>query len=432
MRRTLLCGVLAVVWCWTGPVSGARAQSLTLEERQLVAQVDAHANDAEALLEEVVNIPSATANLEGVRRVGDVFRRELEALGFTTRWSELPVEMQRAGHMVAERIGTEGSRLLLLGHLDTLLQGERFIRKGMTAYGTGIGDMKGGNVVLLHALKALHARGWLNQRRIVVILTGDEEGPGQPLAISRQLLTETAKRSDLALSFETGTASQVAVARRGASAWTLEVTGTAGHSSQIFGSRLGDGAVFEAARILTAFHDQLREQNVTFNPGVIVGGTTAEMVGASGTASGPVNAVAQKVLVKGDLRFLSEAQKETTRMKMRTIVEKHLPQTKSVITFLDLYPGMAPTSENLNLLTQLNQITQALGGPTVTARDPDAGGAGDLSFAAPFVPAMEGLGATGQGGHAPGESVDLSMLPLQIRRSRDLDLPPDPLVSKGR
>ncbi len=115
---------------------------------------------AEALLARVVDIESPTENFVGVRAVGDAFAGELRAIGFRTRWVELPPEMKRAGHLVAETGGTRGKRLLLLGHLDTVLAGERFRRDGTRVYGTGIADMKGGAVVMLQALLAagaLHA-----------------------------------------------------------------------------------------------------------------------------------------------------------------------------------------------------------------------------------------------------------------------------------
>ena len=81
----------------------------------------------------------------GVRAVGDAFAEELRAIGFRTRWVELPAGMKRAGHLVAETGGTRGKRLLLLGHLDTVLAGEKFRREGVRAFGTGAADMKGGD-----------------------------------------------------------------------------------------------------------------------------------------------------------------------------------------------------------------------------------------------------------------------------------------------
>jgi glutamate carboxypeptidase len=327
--------------------ASASAQTLTPEERRVAARVDANMDAALALLDRTVSIESATENLAGVRRGGDVQATELTARGFSTRWSEMPAAMKRAGHLIAERGGTTGSRLLLLGHLDTVLQSETFARVGNEARGSGVADMKGGNVVMVSALKALHEAGVLEGRRVTVIFTGDEESAGEPFTESRRDLVEAAKRSDLALSFEATVRNTATVARRGNSYWTLDVTGSTGHSAGIFGEERGSGAIFEAARILTAFHEQLRgEEYLTFNPAVIVGGTDVAFDTDHGTATGKRNVVAQKVMVHGDLRFISDAQRDNVRARMRAIVARHLPQTSATITFQDAYPAMSPTPEN--------------------------------------------------------------------------------------
>ena len=94
--------------------------------------------------------------------------------------------------------------------------------------------MKGGDVVLLYALKALSATGALNDTQIVVMLTGDEENAGKPLSVSRGDMIAAAKRSGAALSFEAAVGNTATVGRRGASSWTLEVTAKTGHSGGIF------------------------------------------------------------------------------------------------------------------------------------------------------------------------------------------------------
>lgn len=417
LRRIRYAAAVVVVVVLSG-VSPAAAQRLTAEEQRIVARVDANLEAAIALIARTVSIDSATQNLAGVRRVGDVLGQELQALGFATRWIDMPPGMNRAGHVVGERSGTSGSRLLLIGHLDTVLEGEKFERDGGRARGSGVADMKGGNVVLLYALKALHEAGALDGRRIAVIFTGDEESPGEPLAESRGILVDLARRSDIALGFEATVDNTATVARRGASFWTLEVTGSTGHSSGIFGEERGSGAIFEAARILHAFHDQLREPYLTFNPSVIVGGTDVEFSLDRGSAGGKTNVVAQKVVVRGDLRFISEAQKEKARSRMRAIVSEHLPRTGASITFQDAYPAMSPTEDNLALLKQLDRISRDLGAEGVEALDAGERGAADVSFAAPYVDGLDGLGIRHvANSHAPGETADLESLPLLIRRA---------------
>lgn len=395
------------------------ARGLSPEEQAIVRHVDAQEAQTLALLQKVVDIDSPTEDLAGVRKVGRVFQAELDGLGFATRWIDLPADMQRAGHLLAESRGTQGRRLLLLGHLDTVLRGERFRREGNRAFGTGISDMKGGIVVMIQALKALQAAGALRDARIKLLLTGDEESVGVPVDVSRRAMVAAAQDSDLALSFEPTVRNTATVGRRGSSKWSLEVEARTGHSSQIFGETLGDGAIFETARILHGFHEALRgQQYLTFNPSVIVGGTHARLDGVSGTATGKHNVVPVAARVEGDLRFISEAQKEAARAKMRAIVARSLPGTSARISFRDSYPAMTPNTGNDALLAQLDHVSRDLGYGPVGALDPGERGAGDIAFVAHLLPALDGIGlAHGDHTHAPGEWVDLEPTPRLIKRA---------------
>src|SRR5262245_14667249 len=173
-RRPALTFVLALA-ALAPATAPTRGEGLSSTEEKIVARVDSHRDEAVALLEKMVNIPSETQNFDGVRAVGRALAAEFARSGFTTRWDELPREGRRAGPLIAEHPGTRGKRVLLVGHIDTVLEGRRFERRaGGVAAGPGTHDMKGGDVVLLFALRALHEAGALDDRRVAVILTGDE------------------------------------------------------------------------------------------------------------------------------------------------------------------------------------------------------------------------------------------------------------------
>ena len=413
IKNTFVFFILAAVFA-----ASVFAQNLSADERKIAAAVDIDAAQQVALLERIVNIESPTENLEGVRAVGMVFKKELDALGFTTRWIEMPKEMKRAGHLIAERRGGKGKRVLLLGHLDTVLSGERFRREGNLAYGTGISDMKAGNAVLLYALKALAAADALKDANITVLLTGDEENSGEPAATSRGDMIEAAKRSDIVLSFENGGNGVATVARRGIGDWLLEVTGKTGHSSQIFKESMGAGAIFEASRIINQFYEALsKEKYLTFNPALIVGGTEAESPDFTGKATGKTNVVAARAIVRGDLRFISKEQEEAARNKMREIVSQNMHGTSAKITFLDGIPAMAPTDANYELLRRLDAVSRDLGFGEIKPLDPGERGAGDISYVTHLVPGLDGLGAIGTKAHAPGEYIEINALPQQTKRA---------------
>jgi glutamate carboxypeptidase len=399
--------------------SSAQA-GLDRTERAIARQAAAGQPDAEALLARVVDIESPTENLAGVRAVGDVFAAGLREIGFSTRWVELPAAMKRAGHLVAESSGTKGKRLLLLGHLDTVLSGEPFPREGTPAYGTGTADMKGGAVVMLQALEALHAAGALEDRRITVMLTGDEEDAGMPIADTRGPMIELAKQSDAALSFEAAIDGTATIGRRGINSWTLEVKGETGHSSGIFGEERGSGAIYEAARILAAIQAELgNEKYLTINPSVIVGGTKAALDDYRGTAEGKTNVIAPTAIARGDFRYISLEQERSVRERMQAIVERHLPRTQATLRFDEgAYPPMTPTPGNEELLEVLDGASRDLGLGPVAALDPAERGAGDIGFIAHMLPCLDGLGSGGGGNsHAPGESTDLATLTPMAQRA---------------
>jgi glutamate carboxypeptidase len=407
------------------PLTGGAAFAATLAptEARIRDAVRAQHDAAIALLQRAVDIPSGTHNLAGVRRVGDLFAGELRALGFETRWAALPDSLRRAGHLVAVRRGAAaGPRLLLIGHLDTVFEGDnqRWTRTDTVARGAGTSDMKGGDVALLLALRALRDAGRLDAMTVTVVMTGDEELPARPLDVARAALLDAARASDVALAFEGGSATRVAIGRRGSSTWRLEVDARQGHSAGIFAPQSGYGAIYEGARIVDEFRRTLVGENgLTFNVGVVAGGerVTRDSTGTALAASGKDNIIPPRFEAMGDLRFLRESQKDSARARMRAIVAASLPGAQARITFDDGYPAMAVTAANRRLLAVYDAGSRALGYPAVEGTPPELRGAGDVSFVAPLIPSIDGLGVDGAGSHSPRELVYLPSLRMSAERA---------------
>jgi glutamate carboxypeptidase len=424
--QTLPLAIALALGAIVAPAAAQGKGSLSKVERKIVSAVDRHNDAALELLIRVVNINSGTMNFAGVRQVGDVFRAQFDSLGFTTRWVD-GSSFGRAGHLVAEHPGL-GPKLLLIGHIDTVFPPESPFQKferldDSTARGPGVIDMKGGDVIVVYALRALKEAGLLDKMNIVVVFDGDEEDSGSPLSEARRALTDAAQGAAAALGFEDGAADPrtAVISRRSAGSWLLKSTGTPAHSSQIFTPSVGAGAVFEASRVLDEFYKQLAgEQYLTFNPGVIVGGTMVDLdtTLTEGTADGKHNVVAEYAEVGGDLRALTPEQLERAQKTMRDIVAKSLPNTKSEITFLEAYPPMAPTDGNKRLLAMYDQASRDLGFGPVEAVDPSRAGAADVSFVAKSVPmAIDGLGLSGHDDHTERETADLRMLAPLTKRA---------------
>lgn len=404
----------------------ATQAQLATPERKAIDYIDQHIQQATQLLINSVNINSGTLNTAGVKKVGDLYAAELRKLGFTIEWVNEPDSLHRAGHLVATHIGKKGKKLFLIGHLDTVFEpdmpaGPYTVLNDSTATGQGVNDMKGGDVVMITALQALEAAGQLKDMNVIAYFTGDEERSGSPHSVARKDFIERARTCDIALAFESAMGLHtVAAARRGASGWTLDVTAKTGHSATVFTDSAGDGAIYEAARILNTFREQLStEKYLTFNPGFIVGGSgvTIDAQDARGEAMGKTNIISPAAHVTGDLRFLTEAQKDAAREKMRTIVAGSLPGTHATIRFTDGLAAMEPTPGNLQLVAQLNKTTQDMGIGETLAGDPGARGAGDISDIAQYLPCLDGLGASGKGAHRAGETINLNEYPLLIKRA---------------
>ena len=420
MTRTLL--MLLIVL----PVTAQAQTSVPVSAEEVIVQhVDEELERAVELLEASVNINSGTMNFDGVRQVGDLFRREFDELGFRTEWID-GAAFNRAGHLVAVR-EAGGPKLLLIGHLDTVFPADSPFQEFEIvdqhfARGPGTTDMKGGNVVMIQALRALRAAGLLDDVSITAVLTGEEEKSGKPLGLAKKALIDAAIWADYAIGFEDGDGNPetAVISRRGSSDWDLAVTGRPAHSSQIFKPDYGDGAVYEAARILNRFRRELsRMENLTFNPGFIVGGTDVsyDVDASGGSAFGKTNVIARSVHVRGDIRAISPEQLERAKQRMREIVADNLPLTSAEITFGEGYPPMAPQEGNRALLEMFDGISRELGLGEVRAVDPRNAGAADISFTAEHVEmAMDGVGLMGSGGHTVDEVADLRTLPQQTKR----------------
>ena len=424
MRRWIASvAVLATILCGTERAFAAADRA----ETRMISQIEADSASNIALLEQLVRINSGTMNTAGVEQVGQVLRPKFEALGFDVRWVSM-THTGRAGHLIATHRGNgRGKRVLLIGHLDTVFEPDSpfqgWKRTGDTVEGPGVGDMKGGNVIMLAALKAMHVAGVLKTADITVVLTGDEENPGAPLSIARADLIAAGRASDVALDFEglarRGQQDVGSIARRSSNSWTIRTRAKSGHSSGVCKTAVGCGAIYELTRILDEFRRELPEPNLTYNVGMILGGSSATLNSdeTGGQATGKPNVIASDAIARGDIRTLSPEQETRVRDRMRAIVSRHLDLAESNFEFSDDgYPPMAPTDGNRALLAKLNAVNATLGLDAMPAGDPANRGAGDISFVS-FIDGLVGLGMAGEGSHAPGETADLKSLDVQAKRA---------------
>jgi len=402
---------------------------LSPAESRMIQTVDAEQERTLSMLEKWVNQNSGSLNIEGVTRVGEMLRSELEPLGFKVQWIDMKAT-GRAGHIVATHKGNgKGKRMLLIGHLDTVFEPDspfqRWERQGNDGIGPGSGDDKGGMAVMIAALRAMQQGGTLKDADIEVVLTGDEEDNGLPIELARRDLVAAGKRADVALDFE-GLAEEDgkdigSIARRSSGAWTLTVSARSGHSSGIFSPSSGNGAIYELTRIIDTFRRELPEDKLTFNVGLVGGGASAKLDEGRIRleATGKTNIIPETAVARGDLRGIDRAQIDRVKAKMQAIVANGtLAGATAKLAFdPDEYPPMAPTEGSRAVLAKLNLVNRDMGLEQMGELDPMKRGAGDISFVAQDVDGLIGLGAASDGDHAPGEKVDIASIWRQAKRA---------------
>ena len=392
----------------------------------MVKTIDSEQPRTIAMLQRWVDQNSGTMNVAGVEAVRAMIEPELRELGFRTQWIDMSA-VARAGHLVARHVGSRKSRrLLLIGHLDTVFEPDspfqRWVPDGSSGHGPGAGDDKGGDAVIIAALRAMKAAGTLDKANITIFLTGDEEDAGRPLAISRKDLIGEGKRADAALDFEDLAVKDGldmgSTARRSAGSWTLRVTGKSAHSAGVGADDYG--AIYELARIIDQFRRDLPEDKLTYNVGILGGGQTVSLDPGKIRleAKGKTNIIAATALARGDLRAVSKEQIDRVEARMRAIVAQPLAGAHAEISFdPDIYPPMPPTIGNRALLAELNGVNRDMGLAEMGELDAVDRGAGDISFVASEVSGLAGLGPTSSGSHTESETVEIPSIFKQAKRA---------------
>ncbi|MDT8902595.1 M20 family metallopeptidase [Anaeroselena agilis] len=241
--------------------------------------VDDHREEMLALWREVVTLESGPHEKAGIDAVGARFRQVLEEAGATCR----VVEFAQAGNMLIGELGAKSTLpgVILLGHMDTAIPAGAIAERPFTirdgkAYGPGVLDMKGGIVAFLYAIKALKAAGY-DARAIKVLLAGDEEVLHAHSAAADALVSEAAGHA-AAFNCETGFVDNgIVVGRKGIARIMMEVKGVAAHAGN--DPENGRNAIIELAHKAIAVQGLTDwDKGISFNVGVIQGGTTSTAV----------------------------------------------------------------------------------------------------------------------------------------------------------
>jgi len=221
-------------------------------------------------LETVVKINSYTQNKKGVDKVGKVFQNWFEEIGFQT---EVFHRELIGNHLLFKSPKKEGKKILFLGHLDTVFpegKFETYKEDEEWVYGAGVCDMKGGNMVMIEALRNLD-----EIYNIDIFLVSDEEIGSDD---SFQFTSKLAKEYDYCLVFEAaGINDEVVISRKGIGTFYIEIEGKAAHAGNNYTN--GIDANLEAAKKLIALTNLTNlSKGTTVNVGNIEGGIGANTI----------------------------------------------------------------------------------------------------------------------------------------------------------
>jgi len=367
--------------------------------KKIINSVDQNNKAMISLLERLVNIDSGWDNPEGIERVAHIVGEKLSSIGFEVQYLENP---GICTHVLAHKTGTGKKSVMVIGHIDTVFSKgtaalRPFIMSDGKAYGPGVLDMKSGVVIALSALEALYQSGW-NEKSITVFFCGDEE-TGHPKTNTPEIFIREAEGKDAVFNMETGSDDgAVVVGRKGMIHPEITVKGRSVHAGK--DPQKGASAVLELAHKIVDLHGLTDyEEGITYNVGVIKGGTVP-------------NAVAGEAHARVDVRIVSWDQSEKALNDLKKVAEKtYVAGTETIVSNEKiLFMPMETTEAGMELFRIVQEQGHKLG--IVPEIKPIfVGGGSDscwtVKAGAPTVCAM---GARGELNHGEHEYIHVDSL----------------------
>ena len=333
-------------------------------------------------LETIINVNSYTKNKAGVDLVSTYMTKWFKALGF----ENICYKREEIGdHNLYISPRTEGIKILLLGHNDTVFpQGkfENYSEDAEWIYGPGVCDMKGGNMVALQALRNVYEKNGKIENIDMLLVSDEETGSDD----SKMLSSKLAKDYDVCFVFEAaGEKLEVVTGRKGVGTFTISIEGKASHA----GVRYAEGinANLEASHKLVELTKLTNlEIGTTVNVGKISGG-----IGAN-----TISPTAELLL---ELRYTKNSERDRLLKALEDITNtSYVKGTKATLSGLIQRDVMEPNEAQLTLIKQIENISGTML-PTE-----QRGGVSDANIvASQGVTTLDGFGPFGDGDHTVNE-----------------------------
>ncbi len=344
-----------------------------------------------------VDQPSGSHDAKDVQKAAEMFAEDFASLGFAVKL----IPGKSYGPVLKAEIGTGKKQLMLMGHMDTVFPRSVYVPFTDLGCGKALGsgsiDMKGGDVVMLYALQKALPRMDLSKVRVCAVLNSDEE-VGSPE--SHNVIFDTAKASFAALSFEPcGSDYRLTCARKGVTSVRISCTGVPGHAGSQY--KICASAIQSLCAHITALYS-LRddEREISFNAGLISGGTAE-------------NVVAPEAAADCEFRYFDEKYKPELMERIREICAvERVPGVKTSVVFGASHPAIDLNEKSQKLLDLAIKISEEQGQRRYHEK---TGGAGDIAIAGQAgIGVLDGLGLAGEKMHTAKECVFLDSLSKQI------------------
>ena len=351
-------------------------------------------------LKTVININSYTKNKIGVDKVGQIFDKWFEALGFTTH---LQHREDIGNHRHYKSLHVEGKKkLLLLGHLDTVFppnKFENFTQDKDWVYGPGVCDMKGGNIVLLEALRELKNNN-IAIKNIDILFVSDEETGSDD---SKLYTAKIASEYDYCFVYEAaGEDLEVVTGRKGVGTFFIDIAGKAAHAGNSYTE--GNDANLEASYKLQELVKLTNlDLGTTVNVGKIEGG-----IGA--------NTISPYAHLTFELRYKTIDERDRVLNAIQNIVKKsYVDGTISKLSGGIQRDVMQTSSASLELVKSIEKISNT------QIKTQERGGVSDANIvSANGVITLDGFGPFGDGDHTINERALKESFESRIKLSENL------------
>lgn len=344
------------------------------------------------------NIESKSEDKEGVDKVGEYFAKIASDLGYVIKKKEF----EKAGNVYSFTLNPDGEKkqISLSGHMDTVHMkgsfGNPAVRvEGDMVYGPGVNDCKGNIAVELLAMEALKECGY-NERPVKLILQSDEEvNSSLSEQKSLEFMVEEAKGSAAFLNAENiGKERRLSVGRKGITSHKITIHGKKIHAGAC---TAGVNALKEAAYKLIEFEKDNDINGITFNCGILNGGTAS-------------NIVPDLCEMYVEYRFKTMEQKKVADEKFKKIAEtSFVPGSICEVERISNRLPLEPDEKNMALVEKINKICKDIGlEPFGTAES--AGGADSAYPSLAGIPTVDSIGIEGADCHTINERARISSM----------------------